>query len=238
MYSQKQSSILGCICTFNIYTYICTLKTTLNHYKMKKLVFAISLLGVFVLISAFNNIKGEERSFLVLQPYAVASVAQLRADDISHIPGYGKTYLGFKEAIGFKESQGKYTVVNSLGYLGKYQFGKSTLTTLRIYNTEYFLYNSKLQEKAFKANCSYNKWLLQEEIKKHKGTTIKGVRITESGIIAAAHLAGAGSVKRYLRSQGRGRRIIDAFGTNIEQYLIKFADYDISSVKASRYPKL
>jgi len=129
-------------------------------------------------------------------------------------------------------------VVNSLGYLGKYQFGKSTLSTLQIFNTEYFLFSSKLQEKAFKANCSYNKWLLRNEIEKHSGTTIKGIEITESGIIAAAHLAGAGSVKRFLRHNGRSKSIIDAYGTSIEQYLKKFANYDISYIKATKYPTL
>ena len=39
----------------------------------------------------------------------------------------GKTYVGFKEALGFKESRGDYSIVNQFGYLGKYQFAKSTL---------------------------------------------------------------------------------------------------------------
>ena len=45
------------------------------------------------------------------------------------------SYVGFKEAIAFKESQEKYTVVNSFGYLGKYQFGASTLKLIGIYNS-------------------------------------------------------------------------------------------------------
>ena len=60
-----------------------------------------------------------------------------------------RSYVGFKEAIAFKESQGKYTVVNSLGYLGKYQFGASTLKLIGISNSSSFLKNPKLQEKAF-----------------------------------------------------------------------------------------
>ena len=205
---------------------------------MKKLVLAVSLLGVFTLITAFSLIKENERSYLLLQPNAVATVLEYEVNDFDHIPGYGKSYIGFKEAIGFKESQGRYGVVNTLGYLGKYQFGKSTLATLRIHNTDYFLYSPKLQEKAFKANCSYNKYLLQNEIKEHANTVIKGIYITESGIIAAAHLSGAGSVRRYLRTKGKSKRIVDAYGTNIEQYLKLFADYDISNIKATKYPTL
>ena len=37
------------------------------------------------------------------------------------IPYLQKNFVGFKEALAFKESQGKYRVVNTLGYLGKYQ---------------------------------------------------------------------------------------------------------------------
>jgi len=38
------------------------------------------------------------------------------------IPFTGKSFTGFKEAIGFKESQGQYKLINSLGYMGKHQF--------------------------------------------------------------------------------------------------------------------
>ena len=38
-------------------------------------------------------------------------------------PFLGSSYIGFKEALAFKESQGNYFITNTLGYLGKYQFG-------------------------------------------------------------------------------------------------------------------
>jgi len=44
---------------------------------------------------------------------------------------------------------------------------------------------------------SRNKWELKEEIEKFSGKIISGVKITESGILAAAHLGGPGSVKRF-----------------------------------------
>ena len=52
-----------------------------------------------------------------------------------NLPYLERNFMAFKEAVAFKESQGKYTVVNTLGYLGKYQFGKSTLKRFKIYNT-------------------------------------------------------------------------------------------------------
>ena len=150
-----------------------------------------------------------------------------------NIPYLQKDFVGFKEAVAFKESQGKYTVVNTLGYLGKYQFGRTTLERFRIYNTEEFLRNPELQEKAFAAYCSVNKWILRKDIKRSVGKTINGIKITESGILAAAHLSGAGNVKKFLRSNGN-QRFSDAYGTSIQSYLKKFAGYNVSSVIADR----
>ena len=36
-----------------------------------------------------------------------------------NLPYLERNFMAFKEAVAFKESQGKYTVVNTLGYLGK-----------------------------------------------------------------------------------------------------------------------
>jgi len=169
----------------------------------------------------------------------IATVSQ-EQDDIQSFKTYnfpftGRSYIGFKEAIAFKESQGKYLRVNTLGYLGKYQFGKSTLKRFKIYNTIEFLKDPSLQEDAFLALCSVNKWILIRDIKRSVGRRINGIKITESGILAAAHLAGAGNVKKYLRSNGT-IRFSDAYGTSIEHYLKKFAGYDTSFIEANRKP--
>merc|ERR1712194_408377 len=112
----------------------------------------------------------------------------------------GKTYVGFKEALGFKESRGSYTVVNRYGYMGKYQFSKGTLKMIGVYSADRFIEDASLQERAFGANTSRNKWILRRDIKRFDGKYVGGVKITESGILAAAHLAGAGNVKKFLRS--------------------------------------
>ena len=57
--------------------------------------------------------------------------------------------------------------------------------------------------------------------------------ITESGILAAAHLAGAGNVKKYLRSWG-DLNFSDAYGTDIEDYLTKFSGFDLAEVTARK----
>ena len=113
-------------------------------------------------------------------------------------PFLGSSYTGFKEALAFKESQGNYFVTNTLGYLGKYQFGIGTLQLMGVYSATNFLNDPVLQEKAFHTNIARNKWILRRDIKRFVGKRIGGVEITESGILAAAHLAGAGNVKKYL----------------------------------------
>ena len=150
-------------------------------------------------------------------------------DPNTKLPFLENSYVAFKEALAFKESRGRYNAVNTFGYLGKFQFGSSTLKTLGIYNLNLFLNSPELQEKAFLANTKRNKWKLTLEINRFTGSEINGVIVTESGILASAHLAGPGSVKKYLRSYG-ATGFKDAFGTSIQNYIKKFSGYDTSSV--------
>ncbi len=152
-------------------------------------------------------------------------------------PFLGSSYNGFKEALAFKESQGNYFRINTLGYLGKYQFGLSTLQLMGVYNATQFLNDPSMQEKAFHANIARNKWILRRDISRFVGKKIRGVEVTESGILAAAHLAGAGNVKKYLRSYGQ-IDVEDAYGTSISEYLAKFSGYDLSKIYALRNAKV
>ncbi|NNC34338.1 MAG: hypothetical protein HKO09_05650 [Croceitalea sp.] len=151
-------------------------------------------------------------------------------------PFYGRSYVAFKERLAFKESACNYFIVNSLGYLGKYQFGRSTLVLMGVHDAMQFLNNAELQERIFKLNIARNKWILRREIKKYEGQVMNNIKITESGLLAAAHLAGAGNVKRYLRTLGHSD-VKDLYGTNLSDYLKKFSDYDVSVVKAEKNPR-
>lgn len=154
-----------------------------------------------------------------------------------NFPFTGKTFTGFKEALAFKESQGKYTLINSLGYMGKYQFGKAALRAIGIHDSSEFLKNPRLQEKAFKALLAKNKWELREEIEEFDGKIVNGITITESGILAAAHLGGAGSVKKFFRNNGK-RAIRDNYGTSLQSYMKKFGGYDTSFIEANANAKI
>ncbi|WP_374552228.1 peptidoglycan-binding protein LysM [Flavobacterium sp.] len=146
-----------------------------------------------------------------------------------NVPFKGKFFIGFKEAVAFKESQGKYNKVNTLGYLGKYQFGMETLKTIGVNDSLYFLSNHKLQEKAFVTLLSKNKYDLKEYIERYNGKIINGVKITESGILAAAHLGGPGSVIKFLETNGQ-RAKKDSYGTSVRTYLRDFAGYETKGI--------
>ncbi len=152
-------------------------------------------------------------------------------------PFLGSSFIGFREALAFKESQGNYFTINTLGYLGKYQFGIGTLKLMGVYNATYFLNNPVLQERVFQINIARNKWILRKDINRFVGKRIGGVEITESGMLAAAHLAGAGNVKKYLRSYGK-YNVADVYGTDITNYMKKFSGYDVSYVAPKRNPKV
>ena len=169
---------------------------------------------------------------------AIATVQTLaNYNKEAKFPELKNSFIAFKEALAFKESRGDYNCVNTLGYLGKYQFGSSTLRRFKIYSKTAFLNDSELQEDAFVALCSVNKWILRKDIKRKVGKKMNGVMITESGILAASHLAGAGNVKKYLRSNGT-ENFKDAYGSNIAYYLKKFAGYDTSHIPADKRAKI
>ena len=131
----------------------------------------------------------------------------------------------FLTAVGFRESGNRYHITNKWGYMGKYQFGKSTLKGLGFKVTrKEFLSNPQLQEEAMIALLLHNKEKLQKYIDIFDGQTINGMLITESGILAAAHLGGQGSVKRYFKN---GKVFKDGLGTKITTYMEKFSGYDI-----------
>jgi hypothetical protein len=131
----------------------------------------------------------------------------------------------FLYAIGHQESGNRYFVVNRFGYMGKYQFGKSTLRTLKIKVTkEAFLNSPDLQEYAMQQNLLFNKRKLQKYINRFDGCLVDGILVTESGILAAAHLGGPGSVKKYFRS---GKIAKDGNGTKITNYMKRFSGYTL-----------
>ena len=137
----------------------------------------------------------------------------------------------FAQAISEAESSDQPYIIggSSNHYLGKYQFGllamqdiygkEKGLKLYKKYHKDITLFTEKEQDKAFKKWVKINQRYLKKEIKKYKNKIVHGILITESGLIAAAHNQGWGSVRRWLAS---GENTTDAFGTEIEVYLKDF----------------
>ena len=154
------------------------------------------------------------------------------------VPFTVRDFVGFKNFLGFFESGSNYKKVNRFGYLGKYQFGKGTLKMYGVRNLSEYRLNPELQEKVFLMNVMRNKWILRREISWYSNRYLNGTYISESGIIAAAHLSGPGNVKKFLRSHCNpdlDKR--DANGTSISDYLNIFKDYDLEKIPAIQKPK-
>ena len=131
----------------------------------------------------------------------------------------------FLNDLGHQESGNRYDIVNRYGYMGRYQFGKSTLKTLKIkVSTEAFLNSPDLQEYAMQQLLKYNKKRLQKYIDKYEGQIVHGILVTESGMLAAAHLGGQGSVKKWFRT-GKVRK--DGNGVKITSYMKRFGGYNL-----------
>ncbi|MBU2061646.1 MAG: peptidoglycan-binding protein LysM, partial [Bacteroidetes bacterium] len=186
---------------------------------VKKWYFYASLAIIVAFLSAgFKPLKLDKNKWFLVKnidgkQYLYPSLEEESYTNMN-IPFTGNLFIGFKEALGFKESQGKYKKINSLGYLGKYQFGIETLKSVGVRDSLLFLRSPKIQERAFVALLSKNKAILQDVIARYQGTVVNGILVTESGILAAAHLGCAGSVKRYFKNNGQ-EYIKDAYGTSI-----------------------
>ncbi len=193
---------------------------------MKKITFTILLSIVSTVVMAFTTIQRmmvtETLEILPSRPLAL-DISPLRPNVEIKPTNQTQIYL---TSIGRRESSNQYNVVNKWGYMGKYQFGRTTLNALgyKHISNKQFLSSPKLQEEAMIKHHKHNKPNIRREIRKYCGTSIHGVYITESGLLAAAHLAGPGNVKKWLR---RGKRFRDGLGTDLVEYLELFGNYKI-----------
>ena len=203
-------------------------------------IFKNNFLIIFFLIStSFNNFDDDNPN-LIFEDLVTADYVDKANYFEEVVPDFlflKKDFIGFKEILGYKESTSDYKKVNKFGFMGKYQFNLNTLKMYKIKNSKKFINNAELQERVFLINVQRNKWILRKDIKWFVGSNINNTIITESGIIAAAHLAGPGNVKKYLRSGGK-YNTKDAFGTSISKYMEYFKGYDLSMIEAVRKPKV
>ncbi|PVA05334.1 hypothetical protein DC363_16100 [Thalassorhabdomicrobium marinisediminis] len=147
------------------------------------------------------------------------------------------------------ESGGDYQIVNSLNYLGAYQFGEAALTDLgfvhydgNAYDNNYsggwtgkhgvrsasdFLRSRDAQDKAaFEWVDLLWSYAEIHNIDHFAWTEVGGSELTPSGMIAAMHLLGPGALAQYIASNGTAD-LRDPYGTPIVTYITTLADYEM-----------
>lgn len=192
---------------------------------MKILSKTLLLLSIALVLYSFGGMvkaKITEVSSIEVEKELMTKEIEIKAEVMDEIPNLSL----FLDDIGFRESSNRYDVVNQYGYMGKYQFGIKTLESLGIETTKKeFLSSPDLQEEAMITLLKSNQHNLRRQIKKYDGKLVNGILVTESGLLAAAHLGGPGSVKKWLRS---GEDFKDGNGTKITSYIKTFNGYDLA----------
>jgi hypothetical protein len=154
-----------------------------------------------------------------------------------------KTYEDFRKALGIRESGGNYAAVNSLGYMGKYQFGTARLTDLGLcrrvpgtrgysnksfefippFSKRVFLKNKELQDACFDKHVELLTKLIQRKVSKHLGKQINSTLLTLSGAVACCHLLGFGGLQDFIKGVIKE----DAYETKSTEYIELFEGYEI-----------
>lgn len=189
---------------------------------LSKLLLVLSIALVLYSFGSMIKAKITEVNSIEIQKEVLTNEIEIKADVIKEVPNLNL----FLNDIGFRESSNRYDIVNQYGYMGKYQFGIKTLKSIGIETTKKeFLSSPDLQEEAMITLLKSNQHNLRRQIKKYDGKLVNGILVTESGLLAAAHLGGPGSVKKWLRS---GEDFKDGNGTKITSYIKTFNGYDLA----------
>ena len=156
----------------------------------------------------------------------------------------GKGYPEFLDDLGMRESSDNYAAVNQYGYLGRYQLGDMALqdagfldqwghwtelaASYDIDCREDFLASPKGQDAAAEAYhrklCGYIRFY---GLDAYLGTTYCGVKVTQSGLLAACHLVGFKAMSGALAT---GEPVYDGNNVPASEYLELFAGYNIRKV--------
>lgn len=142
-------------------------------------------------------------------------------------------FKDFLKKLAFRESSGNWKVINRFGYAGKYQMGKAALHELHFtLNVDSFRVNPDifpeyLQDSLVIELVKLNRKRINHYIKEYVGSTVNGIDVTESGILAASHLVGGGNVKKWLKSNGKCCPT-DGNGVSIEEYIVLFSNYKLN----------
>ncbi len=150
----------------------------------------------------------------------------------------GTTYPDFLKALGQRESSMNQFAVNRYGYAGLFQMGSLALQDAGyktatgawtgkdgINSQADYLADAQAQVNAVTAyQQKAEAFILSQHLDIAFGTTVNGVQITASGLIAGYHLVGPGALRNYINN---GIVASDGNGVPITTYIQQFADYGL-----------
>ena len=160
-----------------------------------------------------------------------------------------QSFDAFFATLRHMESGGDYRSVNTLNFVGAYQFGEAALVDLgyvrrdpNVYDNNFgggftgkdgirsvgeFLNNPRVQDKAARTWMKVMwRYIEGERLHRYAWTKVGGVILTPSGMLGATHLLGTGGLHDFIRSGGSSK-VRDPYGTPILRYVKKLADFDI-----------
>lgn len=129
----------------------------------------------------------------------------------------------FNNSLARTESGGRYDVVNSEGYGGKYQFGQARLDDFNNANgTRYsvaeLVQNPELQEAVQRWHVSdIDRYVKSNGLDQYIGQAINGQVLSQDSLRAMAHLGGKSGMRRFLQSGG-AYNPSDSNGTSLLDY--------------------
>ena len=127
-----------------------------------------------------------------------------------------------------KSDKGIDTIFVYSQYIGLYQMGNSARRAVGFHRVseEEYLNSPALQRKAMILWLKYLKKELQPEIDKYDGQFIELYYMSESGILAMAHLCGPEGVRQFIKSNGRYIPT-DGNGKRGTDYLQQYGRYNL-----------
>ncbi len=121
------------------------------------------------------------------------------------------------------ESGNNYEAVNQFGYYGAYQFGNSRLSDFGL-STVDIEGSKEKQDIIAKVHFHDIEKRLKLEIALFAGANVRGIYVTKSGLLAAAHLLGVRGLNLWLY---HGILKKDGNGKTVLFYLKKFSNFDV-----------
>ena len=125
---------------------------------------------------------------------------------------------GINESLARTESGGSYSVVNSEGYTGKYQWGQARLDDYNRANGTSFTLAQFRDDPALQERAQA--WHVQDIVSQTGdlvGRAVNGVTMTPAAIVAMAHLGGIGGARKYVETNG-AYDPADSNGTHLSDY--------------------